>query len=199
MENLNENVVVVYDDLADIYFEDEDGEPCEYRYYLAEEDFENIFEGFEGEFIICGTVGLWDGKREGHSTKVFNSVKEAIIECNNGFYGNMCISEEEGKLLVDVSHHDGSNSLEIRELTEIGSDMWNIDYCSVEQILSVKDATCDVQFVKRKKLSDLDTAIKYSKIRINGAESVEDKEIWERYLKNILEEKQELEEELQGN
>ena len=193
MKNVEDKAIVLYDDLADMYFEDEDGEPCEYLYNLAEEDFETTFGNMEGEFVVCGTIGLWDGKREGYSTKLYNSIEEAIIGCNDGFYGNLCVTDEDGALLVDVSHHDGSNSFEIRELTAVGSEMWN-NYADVGDILAVKDATCKVHFAKRKRLSELDATIKYSKYRIETTDNPEDKKIWQGYLENALEERKSMEE-----
>lgn len=191
MESLKEEAIVIYDDLADMYFEEDDGEPY-YHYQWAEEDFENTFEDFEGEFVICGSVGLWDGRREGYSTKLCNSIMEAIVECNNGFYGNVRVSEEDGELLVDISHHDGSNALVIRELTDLGREMWN-DYYEVGDILNVDDATQKVYFRKRKRLSELDATIKYAKSRISDAEDIEDRDMWRVYLKNAVEEKQKIE------
>ena len=191
MVNEKENTIVLYDDLDEMYFKDENGEDCEYHYTWAEEDFENTFEGFEGEFVICGSVGLWDGKREGHSPKVFYSIMDASVECNNGFYGNIFVSEQDGEFLVDVSHHDGSNSLVIRELTDIGSDMWN-NYSDVGEILAVEEATCKVNFTKRKKLAELDATISYYRRCIETAENIEQKKMWKNSLKKVMGEKQEL-------
>lgn len=147
---INKNETLIYDELADEYFQDEFGNECEYDWTLADEDFDNIFDKDTGEeYVICGTIGLWDGERRGHSTKIYHSLKEAILACNDGFNGYIRVTEGAyGKLLVAIAHHDGNNCLEIRELTNLGHDMWD-NYKEVEDILNRKGATRNVKFIKR--------------------------------------------------
>lgn len=132
---------VIYDDL-DFDFEDYD-EEC----IIFDELFDN---GYANKlYIITGDIGLWDGVRKNvHHPKVFNSIKDAILTANDGFDGYITITEKSyGKLFIDISHHDGHNTLEIRELTKIGEKMYN-DYKEVIDILNNKKATKNVRYLK---------------------------------------------------
>ena len=116
-----------------------------------DEYFEDLFNnGYANHlYVVGGIIGLWDGKRKGYSTKVFNSIYDAIIACNDGFDGYIRVSEKNyGRLYVHINHHDGNNYLEIRELTRKGEEMHN-NYCDVGDILERKGATRNVKFSKR--------------------------------------------------
>ena len=114
---------------------------------IFDELFNNEYE--HKSYILTGDIGLWDGIRKGvHHPSVFNSIKEAILTANDGFYGYISVSEEKyGKLFVNICHHDGNNSLEIRELTPLGEEMHN-NYKDVREILKRKGATKNVKYLK---------------------------------------------------
>ena len=130
---------VIYDDLS---FEDE---------FEKEVVFEDLFDNeyANNKYIITGDIGLWDGVRKDvHHPRVFDSIAEAIIVANDGFNGYITVSEGKyGKLLLDICHHDGSNHLEIRELTKLGEEMDN-NYKSVQEIINRKGSTRNVRFLK---------------------------------------------------
>ena len=130
---------IIYDEID---FKDFDEEGI-----IFDELFNNSYE--QKKYIITGDIGLWDGVRKNvHNPSVFNSLKDAILTANDGFYGYITVSEGSyGKLLVDISHHDGHNSLEIKELSKIGEQMYN-ENKSVCEILKRKDATRNVKFLK---------------------------------------------------
>lgn len=123
------------------------------RNELVNEEFNNLFnnEYAKKRYIVAGSIGLWDGKRYGYSTKIANSIKEAIQNATDGF--GICyirVEEEKyGKLFVTVSHHDGNNFLEIREITNYGEEILNSNYDDVDSIINRKGATRNVKFYKR--------------------------------------------------
>lgn len=121
-------------------------------YDESEMVFDDLFnnENENNLYILTGDIGLWNGVRKGvHHPSVFRSLKDAIYMANDGFNGYITVSEGKyGKLYVDICHHDGSNHLEIRELTALGEEMHN-NYRDVGTILKRKGATRNVQFMKR--------------------------------------------------
>lgn len=122
-------------------FEDYEGSEI-----IFEELFDNSYEN--NKYIVEGTLGLWDGPREGHYPKVLNSIAEAIYACNDGFNGYINVEEGPyGKLLVHINHHDGNNHLEIRQLTKLGEEMLN-EYRDTSDIIKRKGATKNVKFLK---------------------------------------------------
>lgn len=112
-----------------------------------DELFDNEYEG--NIYIIKGDIGLWDGVRKDvHHPDFFHSLKSAILEANNGFDGYITVSEGKyGKLLLDISHHDGNNHLEIKELTKLGEELYN-NYATVRKVINRKGATKNVKFIK---------------------------------------------------
>lgn len=120
---------------------------------LIENELDDLFnnEYANKKYIITGSIGLWDGIRQGYSPKIANSIKEAIYNATDGF--GMCyitVAEEKyGKLIIDISHHDGNNHLEIREVTNLGEQLLNQNYNNVDAIINRKGATRNVKFFKR--------------------------------------------------
>ena len=92
-------------------------------------DFEmRRFMDARESFIAIGTCGRWDGNFEGGF--LFTSWDEfkskAFKDCNY-----FKVWDEGGHLYVRCSHHDGTNQLEIKEITEKGktrADNWSYDY-----------------------------------------------------------------------
>lgn len=130
---------IIYDELD---FEDYDQDMI-----IFDELFDNRDEN--KSYILTGDIGLWDGVRKNvHHPSVFTSLKSAILTANDGFDGYITVSEGKyGKLFVNISHHDGYNTLEIRELTKIGEEMHN-NYKEVGSILRNKKATRNVKYLK---------------------------------------------------
>lgn len=134
---------MLYDEL-DVY------EQYEYDWESTDFVFEDLFDvGKDKRFVVCGRVGLWDGERTGYLPKSFFSIKEAILNANNGFNGYIKVYEGKyGRLYLDINHHDGNNHLEIRELTRLGEDLEDLCY-DMDDILNRKGATRNVKFFKR--------------------------------------------------
>lgn len=112
---------------------------------IFEELFDNSFE--DKEYVITGTLGLWDGPRKNAwHPKICSTLSEAILTCNDGFNGYIRVYEGKyGKLHVHICHHDGNNYMEIRELTKVGKEMAN-NYKEVGDILKRKYATRNVKY-----------------------------------------------------
>ena len=141
---------IIFDELD--FLETLDGIDELFSGELMEQEIDNLFNNdYEHKnYILTGSIGLWDGTRTGHSCKIYNSIKEAIYGATDGF--GMCyitISEENyGKLFIDVCHHDGNNHLEVREITALGQDVLNRHFNDVSMIINRKGATKNIKFLK---------------------------------------------------
>lgn len=117
---------------------------------LVEDEFDDLFDNeFEGKkYIVKGSIGLWDGVRYGYYPRVAESLKEAILFASDGFgltYTRV-VEESYGRLFVEVSHHDGRNRLEVRELTVSGLDV--LDRLGVDGVVNRHGATRNVHYLK---------------------------------------------------
>ena len=113
---------------------------------LMENDFYALFNNeYENkEYAMHGDIGLWDGVRYGYSDKVFNSIYDAICDLKDGYI--TVYEEKYGKLMVKNSHHDGTDYIEIKELTPLGRELIDNGYDG--NICKRKGATKNVRFVK---------------------------------------------------
>lgn len=88
----------------------------------------------EGQFLITGILGRWDGKHSVTSSKTYDSLLDAIDACipDCDFY--IDVEWEDGIINVRTSYHDGSSSFEIHLLSKKGekaaesADYWCKDY-----------------------------------------------------------------------
>lgn len=109
--------------------------------FLSEDDAEYIVQGYaEGGF----------NKGYGYIDKVFTSIYDAIIFIMSSWDSEFIkvYEKDYGRLYVEVSHHDGHNKLEVRQLTEKGEDYLN-RYWSLWEVLIRKGTTKNVKFSKR--------------------------------------------------
>lgn len=116
-------------------------------------EFDILFNDTDrkNKYIVIGTFGLWTGKVTGHSPRTYDSIKEAIIDAEDGF--GICYTqvyeEAYGKLCFKTIHHDGTNYQEIRQLTKYGEELcFDKDY-SIEHILKLKGTTKNVKYTTR--------------------------------------------------
>jgi len=113
------------------------------NYDVEEEDYENqdillrdaIDEIKEsagsGKWIAGGMIGRWDGRRKGYAMfdnfdKMFQSITK---DCDY-----VKIEMENGKLMITATHHDGTNCLTCKLVTDKGHivyDNWNYGYSSL--------------------------------------------------------------------
>lgn len=164
-------------------YADENGEIDEndmwnYIYDSLDIEFECAFSDlcsfFNNQIIAFGSVGLWHGVYEGG--KIFNNFEEAYWRLTKDC-DYVKIYDENGHLYIHCSHHDGSCSYEIKELTTKGEeyyDNWNYG-CD-----NRTEKQCHNQIIK-----------KYSKIpnfanKIYGCPKREYEEATKESLKNNL-------------
>ena len=125
-------------------------------HFYCEEDFNLLFDNKDmlRKYTVHGYQDLWDGKYEGHIPRLFDSIKEAIFACEEGFGHSYTVIYEEnyGRLYCRVIHHDsvrGGNLNEIRELTKLGIELYyDYDY-DVGKLLDRKGATRNVKYTTR--------------------------------------------------
>ncbi len=84
----------------------------------------------ERNFIITGSLGLWDGK---HNIKpVFcHGLCEVIDKCIEGrdiWDYDVFLNDDEDYITVHAKHHDGTNVFEIHMLTREGAEAWEKAY-----------------------------------------------------------------------
>ena len=142
---------IIFDELSfydSLLYESED-----LKNDLLNEEINSLFnnESAGKRYIVAGSIGLWDGKRYGYSTKIANSIKEAILNATDGFGMSYIRVEEEkyGRLSLTISHHDGTNFVEIREVTKLGEDILANNYDDIDSIINKKGTTRNVKFYKR--------------------------------------------------
>ena len=63
--------------------------------------------------------------------------------------GELPMVDTNGKLMLDVVHHDGTNHLEIREITKKGREVIDNDYGYVDKAAFRKGCTRNVKFTKK--------------------------------------------------
>lgn len=95
----------------------------EWRNEQTNLDFETAMDELKSFFCnknvgFFGNVGRWDGNHKAGKIGKFEEVFYAAIkDCD---YIN--IYEENGKMFLECSHHDGTNFFEIKEITDKGME-----------------------------------------------------------------------------
>ena len=95
---------------------------------VAFEDFEYELKRFmkDKKFILKGTLGLWD--RDVYAGTVVKDMRELFdaLDMSGDYYTKF--EDVAGKLMITVSHHDGTNYFELRELTDKGLKKYESKY-----------------------------------------------------------------------
>lgn len=97
----------------------------EWLEWMSQLDTEDFFSNLAycklGECMILGTLGLWDGDHD-IVPVLCDNVKEAIERICDGMRGgfHLRVTQKDGYLLVEQSHHDGTNAYEVRILSAKG-------------------------------------------------------------------------------
>lgn len=138
------------EDYRNEYGEDEDfSENAMWQWIddMVSIDFEYTFRElkafFHNQIIAFGSIGRWNGVYDGG--KIFNNFEDAYWEMTKDC-DYVKIYDENGHLFIHCSHHDGSCSFEIKELTKKGEeyfDRWEYSYDN----RSERD--CHNQIIKR--------------------------------------------------
>ena len=92
------------------------------------ETFAEVKKFFEGrQVIMFGSIGRWDGTFGGGEIGDFEDLFYDLIEdCDY-----IELSDEDGHFYIRCSHHDGSNSMEVKILSQKGydfADNWKADW-----------------------------------------------------------------------
>ena len=117
-------------------------------------DFEELFDNeyANEEYLVRGIAQRWDGSGCGHvDKKPFPSILKAIWGATEewGICFVRVYEEKYGKLMLDVVHHDGTNHLEIREISKKGREVIDNDYGYIDKAVWKKGCTKNVKFTKK--------------------------------------------------
>ena len=88
-----------------------------------DEDMDNIKETFESArygYVASGFCGLWDGRHAGG--KFIEGMKD--LRSTMAGYDDVDIWDEDGDFVINMHHHDGTNVLTLREITDKGYEWW---------------------------------------------------------------------------
>lgn len=101
------------------------------------EDFKSEFTSFINKsdygFILMGSCGLWNGR------KAAGTIINRFSDLTSAFHDYIKFYDVGGHLYFESTHHDGTNSFEIKELTEKGRY-----YLDNHIFDSLKDAHCSL-------------------------------------------------------
>ena len=94
-----------------------------------EEDIDNIrmCKDYNVPVVICGTLGLWDGRHRIAPVRV-DSVYQAIRLCSGRDIEDVEVVWNDGVIMVYAHHHDGCNIFEISALNKKGQAKKYADY-----------------------------------------------------------------------
>lgn len=94
----------------------------------AKTEMESFFDKSDTPWLAVGTVGRWNGTFAGGF--VFNTFDELMRKIGKDCdYFNF--TDENGHFYMVCSHHDGTNSIEVKRLTKAGERLlenWNYRY-----------------------------------------------------------------------
>lgn len=107
------------EEILECYSEQEEDEKAKFDFMsnFLEDDWQSfeyeVSKLMEGkEYIIKGSLGLWNGRHTIIPTKAIGF--EAIRKCLNKSEDYKII-DNDGRLIILAYHHDGTNEFEIRE------------------------------------------------------------------------------------
>ena len=98
-----------------------------YEYFddVSDEDFsqlKSVFNSAPYGFVAVGSAGRWDGTRVGG--KFIDDLKG--LQDTITRYDDVKITDERGIIHIEMYHHDGTDVLDLREVTKAGYD-WRCD------------------------------------------------------------------------
>lgn len=143
-------MIMIYDELDERW--DENGYDKENDIDL-ETEFTILFDDKKqgNKYIVRGYQKLWTGTYHGHNPRIYDSIKDAIIDSQDGF--GICYTqvfeEKYGKLYFNTIHHDGTNRQEILQLTKEGEKLRHNRFDIVERLLKRHNTTRNVCLTKR--------------------------------------------------
>lgn len=104
--------------------------------FLGEIDFEDFSCELEkcvnntlNTMLLFGSVGTWRGRfAAGTIIDRYNDLVKAWKNCDN-----LTVTDKGGRLYINASHHDGTNTYELRELTDKGMDYLHRHECDMNE------------------------------------------------------------------
>lgn len=130
-QKLKRNITMAKKKATFLLFDNYDSEDYEMDECLLEDALDEIKEcAGSGKWIAGGMIGRWNGCRKGYAMfdnfdKMFNAITK---DCNY-----VKIEMENGKLMITATHHDGTNCLTCKLVTDKGYvvyDNWNYGHHS---------------------------------------------------------------------
>ena len=138
-----------------VFFDDLDENYDNVNRFDLEMWFDNKYAN--KQYVMFGIAERYNIKGKdatGYFDKTFNSLLEAIDGAMEGC--GICYlkiyEKNYGRLYIDVIHHDGSCSFEVRELTKKGERMFynhSYDYDIIPKLISIETYTKNVRFSER--------------------------------------------------
>lgn len=77
------------------------------------DDLCSQLECVDGNWLVVGTLGLWDGPRKVWAT---GKCCDLIRKCVNNMDEVQITENSRGKVSITCQHHDGTNTFELRQL-----------------------------------------------------------------------------------
>lgn len=121
------------------------------NWQLAVKELKTVFNGSGRVFILTGYAGTWCGDKKGGC--ILWDYKDLQKVWSGNYSKKVTIYEAGyGKLCIDVSHHDGINYWEVRELTNRGKEYLekneNMEERKLHERLSKCPFSKNIHFVK---------------------------------------------------
>lgn len=79
-----------------------------------DDEIMNLHKDIPNGIIVIGSLGLWDGRKLAYREKEYNNLNDCLKEHNDNCYLKVYF-DDEGELIAEESHHDGTNYLTYRE------------------------------------------------------------------------------------
>lgn len=102
-----------------------------WNWYQSEREFdiESFFDNlkycnYQQPCVVTGSVGRWNGTFEIEQARC-DSLSDAIDKCWCGC-DDVIVRKRNSVIAVEALHHDGTNYFEIRLLSGLGEDRWDM-------------------------------------------------------------------------
>lgn len=139
-----------YDAFEEDIWEEEDGSPMSLEDAIERNDEYLICEKsilrnliYEGGIICFGSIGLWNGQRDGYKIIRSGKVSDCLTsQMNCESYLKFYVTED-GEFEGKESHHDGTNSYTFRAIKE-DVDLDEVDWFDVDIDEITNKIGCDI-------------------------------------------------------
>lgn len=106
-------------------YEDETTALADYLHGEASAMSSAVSESAGNPLIVSGSIGRWDGTRTGFS--VFKDLRDVLDGPDSPFKDCEIqkVWDENGQLFIHGAHHDGSVTVEVRQLSDAGAEAYS--------------------------------------------------------------------------